>query len=144
MSIKIIIPGAPVPKGRPRFSVWQGRVNVTTPEKTKTAEARVKFRAAQAMQGLEPIAGPVSVRFVFDLPIPKSWSKKRRGLAAEGLIYPTKKPDLDNYEKLILDAFEGLVYVDDGQVTDVIKTKRYGHTPQTTVYVAAIEGVEAA
>ena len=46
----------------------------------------------------------------------KSWSKKDRQLAIDGKI-PPKKPDVDNVVKIVLDALNRVVYLDDTQVT---------------------------
>lgn len=56
---------------------------------------------------------------IFHMPMPKSWSKKKR---AEMLGQPhQQKPDVDNLTKAILDA----VLKDDSGVWDVRTTKRW-------------------
>ena len=67
--------------------------------------------------------GVVRLRVVFDMPIPKSWSKKRKNEAAG--CYHTSKPDLDNLQKALLDAMNGIVFEDDSQVADIRAVKRY-------------------
>ena len=70
--------------------------------------------------------GAVRLRVVFDMPIPKSWSKKRKN-EAEG-CYHTSKPDSDNLQKALLDAMNGIVFEDDSQVADIRAVKRYAKT----------------
>ena len=40
-------------------------------------------------------------------------------------IRPTKKPDIDNIIKAVLDALNGVAYKDDTQVVQVMATKKY-------------------
>lgn len=69
------------------------------------------------------MVGPVRMRLeaVFSFPI--SWPKRIRDL---GRIEHISKPDLDNIEKLVLDALNTIVFLDDSLVCEVIKRKRYG------------------
>lgn len=76
-----------------------------------------------------PMEGPISVSMYFRLPIPKSTPKKRVASLLGGLVRPTKKPDLDNMNKAILDAMNGIVYKDDSQVVTIHSKKVYStHT----------------
>ena len=43
----------------------------------------------------------------------------------ENIISPTKKPDVDNIAKSILDALNGFVFKDDNQVSKISVEKRY-------------------
>ena len=64
---------------------------------------------------------------VFVLPMPKSWSKKKR---AEMNGQPHQsKPDVDNITKACLDA----VYKDDAHVWDIRTSKVWGETGQIIV-----------
>ena len=38
----------------------------------------------------------------------------------------TKKPDLDNLVKSVLDGLNGIAYVDDNQIIDIEARKEYG------------------
>ena len=38
---------------------------------------------------------------------------------------PSVKPDIDNYAKLVIDAMNGKVFYDDGQITTLIVKKRW-------------------
>jgi Holliday junction resolvase RusA-like endonuclease len=115
--------GEPVGKARPRFSA--GRVY--TPTKTADYERRLSTAAWQQMvvSNLTVTDKPVSVQIVMEAPIPKSWSKLDKKIAALGGRAPSK-PDVDNVLKIILDACNGIVYRDDAQVVHVDIRKRYG------------------
>lgn len=43
----------------------------------------------------------------------------------DGLISPTKKPDMDNVVKIVLDALNGFAWHDDAQVVDLSVMKVY-------------------
>lgn len=92
------------------------------------------------MGRLNPTAEAVTLMMVAFIPIPASWSKQKRACAAAGLVLPTHRPDLDNYEKAITDALNGVCYEDDSQICDVIKSKRYSTNPRVHVSVHPKEG----
>jgi len=138
-TVEFVAFGVPVPKGRPRFSRRGSHIHTYTPEKTKSWEAEVADAARDAMGSSAPVEWPVAVGIVVVLPIAKSWSKKKTQEALEGRTLPTNKQDLDNHAKSILDACNGILYTDDGQVVNLHVSKRYGMHP--CVEVTMIEVV---
>lgn len=99
--IRIVVPGRPVPKQRPRVGVrMRGRriveTHVYTPPETRAYEEHVRLCAAAA--GAKPLEGPVAM----DVDL---WLFGRRG-------------DGDNYWKAIADALNGVAYRDDRQIVD--------------------------
>ena len=114
------VPGVPVGKGRPRFT-RTGRTY--TPAKTREWERQVAKVADEAMHGIDMLKGPLKATLVFYLPIPKSWSKRRRQ-EADGAPAITRV-DADNLAKAVLDACNGIVYEDDKQVTELDVVKQY-------------------
>lgn len=131
--VAFVVPGEPVAKGRARAFIRGGHVGHYTPEKTARFENLVKLAAQRAMNG-EPISGPVALYCTFSLPVPASYSNKRRTACLNGSEWPCKKPDLDNQIKAILDGCNGVVWKDDCQVVQLFATKVYGQ-PMTTVKV---------
>ena len=77
-------------------------------------------------EGKRVIQGPLEMNVDFIFPIPQRMSKKARSAALAGETYPTKKPDIDNLLKAIMDAFNGVLYNDDKQVVMVTMRKIYG------------------
>lgn len=61
-------------------------------------------------------AEPLKLDVTFFCTIPKSYSKKRRD-EMDGTFKATK-PDLDNFEKALYDAMNGVMYVDDSQIVE--------------------------
>ena len=128
------IPGEPIAKGRARSFIRAGHIAHYTPDKTVRYENLVKLAAQQAMAGIAPIEGAVSLTMRAFFSIPVSWSMKKQRAAALGEFAHTKRPDLDNVVKAIKDGANGVAWKDDSQVVDVRASKRYG-TPRVEVEV---------
>ena len=141
-AVRFFVPGQPVGKGRPRIGRAGPHARMFTPEKTVSYEAIVRHAGHVAMRGAAPLLGAVSARLAIVLQIPASWSAKKQAKAQAGLILPKTKPDIDNVEKAIFDALNGVAWRDDVQIVDVSKTKRYGLTPGVTVEFEEIKEQE--
>ena len=135
MQIHFQVEGDPKGKGRPRFSRVGNFTKVYTDKQTLTYEAMIATFAKQAMGGSEPLKTPVSVFLHVRLPIPQSYSKKRREACLNGLEMPCKKPDIDNIAKTYLDAMNGVIFVDDTQVIDLHVKKLYSAVAGVDVMV---------
>lgn len=127
MKIEFTIHAEPVAKARARAGVG-GRFY--TPKKTSDYEAIVAMHAKQAMKGRSPIESACVLSLVFNMPIPKSWSQKKRAQAISGEIKHTSKPDLDNLIKAVKDGLNGIVWADDAQVVRVVAEKKYSENPR--------------
>lgn len=129
MKIELVIPGEPRGKGRPRIvRLKNGRSGSYTPDKTVSYEELIRQRFRQQYPGEQapfPAKTPVSVTIGAFFPIPRSAGKKQKLLMASNHIRPTKKPDVDNIAKIVLDALNGLVWHDDAQITHLSVVKRY-------------------
>ena len=132
--IRIIVDGAPVAKGRGRIGRINGRPMVFTPAKTRTYADALAYAASQAMIGKVPLDVPLSVEVTAFLPIPVSFSKKKRAAAAQGLHLPSKKPDVDNYLKQ-LDALNTIVWRDDALIVVATIRKVYAEKPRLEIEV---------
>ena len=84
------------------------------------------------------ITTPVILHLRFNKSIPKGTSAAMRKAMLAGTILPTKRPDNDNYEKLIMDTLTGVVYADDSQVVDNHTQKRYAEFPGVMIKVEPI------
>jgi len=79
-----------------------------------------------------PFDGPVSIFFEFWMPRPASASK--------GVLFPLKRPDIDNLCHKLTDAWNGVFWVDDSQVIDSIARRRFSSNGQTGLRVTVVEG----
>lgn len=132
MIVTFIIPGTPVPKGRPKF--YNGIA--VTPKKTREYEALVKdVYMSTCGQYLGNSALVCYINLFFQ--IPKSYSKSKIISIATGHLHHTKKPDVDNCVKAILDGLNGLAYKDDSQIIEIRARKHYadGGEPRAEVTI---------
>jgi Holliday junction resolvase RusA-like endonuclease len=135
-TVTFSVDGIPHGKGRPRFKRMGNFVQTYTDAKTKTYEALVKEAAKKAMGSNEPLETPISFYCHIRLPVPKSFSKKLSEACLSGFIRPTKRSDIDNYCKSVMDALNGVVYVDDSQVVHMVASKAYAAEGGIDVVVA--------
>ena len=56
-----------------------------------------------------------------------------------GTILPSRKPDIDNVLKVVLDALNGVAYKDDSRVVAVTARKIYSHTPKLVIEMKGAE-----
>ncbi len=141
--LQFTVPGEPVGKGRARAAKRGKFITMYTPEKTANYEGLIAHAAMVAMSGRALFLGAVAVHLDIKLSIPKSMSINRRAAAIIGQIFPTKRPDIDNCEKVIFDGMNGVVWKDDVQVVYVTKCKRYAETPGVLVIVRELDMVTA-
>lgn len=124
-TITVILEGTPVPKGRPRF----GNGRAYTPKRTKDYE-----NALKALIKEQNISGPIEVTLNAVFPRPQRLMPKKY---PDGLILHTKRPDLDNIIKAVLDALNKTLQ-DDAQVCVIHAYKYYAErhkTARTEVYI---------
>lgn len=122
-------------KARPRMNTYTGIAY--TPTKTKYYEYLVKKAFQDKYGGIELIPGDVAVKvtIVAYFGVPKSASNKKVQRMLAHLIRPTKKPDIDNITKIVLDAMNKFVIYDDTQVVELEVKKYYSKAPKTYVKV---------
>jgi Holliday junction resolvase RusA-like endonuclease len=130
--ITVVITGEPVAKGRPRIT---RRGIAYTPAHTRKYEAHGRLAAQLAMGDRPPIEAPVRLELVAELPVPGSWSGRRRALAVTGDLLPTCRPDVDNYIKAGLDSLNEIVVRDDSQIVEITARKRFSIAPKLVMTV---------
>ena len=98
--IDFIVEGKPVGKERPRV----GTRGTYTPQATADYEAKVAWAAKARHPGLRPKAG--------------AWC-----LAVTAVFGDNRRRDLDNVVKTVMDALEGVVWVNDSSVVKIKASK---------------------
>lgn len=133
--ITLIIAGKPIAKARPRF--YRRGKHVGTYNSQETEEGRFMLECQSQLKGYTlptlPTTRPVSLYVRFEMPIPKSYSKKKRQAITDGSLQHVKRPDLDNMLKFIKDCLNGLAWRDDSQVISVNMAKEYAAEPKTVI-----------
>lgn len=137
MMIQFIVYGEPVAKGRPRFARRGNFVSTYTPKKTKDAERIFQLEALQ-YKPKEILVGPLKIEIDVYRSIPKSASNKNMELMLKGLIRPISRPDCDNYEKLVLDAMNGIFWKDDSQICETNVRKWYSTAPRIEIKLSLL------
>lgn len=125
------IPGEIVGKARPRMNARTGKAY--TPTKTKDYEYFMKKWFITEYPNFKQLETRVKVTIVAYFDIPKSTSKKKEVEMLKQNISPTKKPDIDNITKIVLDAMNKFAFKDDTQVTKLEVEKKYA--TQSKIYV---------
>ena len=133
MKYEFEILGKPIGKGRPRL----GRFGTYTPQKTANYETLVKYTFARLFPNVRPTDKPIKARITAVFIIPKSYTKKQITEITNKPVY-VKKPDCDNIAKIILDSLNGIAYVDDNQVCDLVIKKCYGEQEKVIVELEEI------
>lgn len=117
-------------KARPRFVRKTGRVYTDSTTRRAMQAIRDEWEASAGEMAPEHV--PVDVTIVTLRALPES---RPRDVRRE---HDTFKPDIDNVQKLVFDALNGVAWADDAQVTSVyaLKLKRIrGVQDQTTINV---------
>lgn len=128
----IIVPGQPQGKARARTT----RFGTYTPEKTVLYENYIKLCYQQIYKDCTDKPIEISIIACFE-PV-KSASKAQRVAMINGLIPPTKKPDIDNIAKVVLDALNGIAYKDDKQVINLSVRKKYSGKAELVILISEV------
>jgi Holliday junction resolvase RusA-like endonuclease len=72
--------------------------------------------------------------------IPPNWPLVKREAAIVGDIRPAHRPDLDNLVKSAIDACNGIIFIDDGQICDLHCAKHYAVSPKLVLTVFPLLG----
>ena len=126
-------------RARTFYDKRSGKMRSITPEKTRSFEDLVRWSYAAA-GGQYLGSAQVSVHITGFYAIPKSFTKRQRKEALEDRIRPATKPDADNCAKAILDALNGVCYLDDRQVVSLHVEKHY--SPDNSFTRVSIEPLE--
>jgi len=123
-------------KERPRYNPCNyNSKKPYTPPKTKYFEYEIKFQFTNKYPEYKPLEGRIRATIVSQFQVPKSTSKIKTKEMLEERISPTKKPDIDNITKIVLDALNKIAYKDDTQVTELMVQKVYGTQEKTYVKI---------
>lgn len=130
--IELFIPGKPISKKRPRF--FRRGSFVGTYNAQETEEGRWMLEAkSQLPAGFVPLSGAISMKIQFAFPYPSSFSKRLR--KEQPWHWNTKKPDIDNLDKWVLDCLRNFVMGDDSCVVKLESEKFYSDKAGTRISI---------
>lgn len=102
---------------------------------TRTSVGRDTERAAALRDAGRTHGIAVTLRFWCAIPAGLS-KRKRESLDGQLCL---KKPDIDNYVKLVLDALNGIAWEDDNAVANIAASKGYSFEPRTEVCITYLQ-----
>ena len=117
------VPGKVIGKGRPRLNSYTGIVY--TPTKTKDYESLVEQYFLLKYPRFKTLEGRIQVSIIAYFSIPKATKKSDINEMLDNNISPTKKPDIDNIVKAVLDSMNKFAFKDDNQITKLEVEKKY-------------------
>ena len=129
------VQGEPVPQPRPRVSTRGGFARAYVPKEHAIHAYREAIAFAAKTYVGKPSESPMKAECRFVFVRPKS-HKTKSGLAKGAPLYP--KCDCDNLAKGVLDALNGVAFVDDSQVVELHVTKAYGEISYTEVILGNV------
>lgn len=132
----ITVEGKPIAWQRATPVVAGDYVIPKTPKETRAYQALIKAIAELAMRGREKFTGALRMTVTATIRRPETAVK-------EGRRFPYKQGtgDIDNYSKTAQDALNGLAFVDDSQICDLVVFKRYGR-PALVIMLEELEDAE--
>ena len=141
MEINYTVVGIPKPQARPKVfhrTLKNGKNFVSTYSPKSDWFHLVYTETLKQKEMLKNrFSGALQLNLLFFMPIPKSISKKKRGL----LRYVSKKPDVDNLAKAVMDAMNNTgIWEDDSQIARLDVVKAYGEEPKCIITLIELEG----
>ena len=139
--VTFTVAGVPHPQGskvRTRYGMREDNPN------TRPWRSAVAHEATEAMQGREPLTGPLELHATFYFPRPKSHYRTGTyaGVLKDGAPdWHTSKPDADKLLRAIGDSITGIIARDDSMLAVVRAEKMYG-TPRAVITVRELVGAK--
>ncbi len=127
------IPSKIIGKGRPRLNSYTGKIY--TPTRTKDYEELVEQYFLMKYPRYKTLEGRIKMDIIANFEIPKSTTKVAKAQMLDNIISPTKKPDIDNIVKIILDAMNNVAFKDDTQITKISVEKKYSEVEKIFVKI---------
>jgi Holliday junction resolvase RusA-like endonuclease len=121
--INLTIPGKPRSKKRPRFA--NGKVY----SPSQGDEEIFRWQCVSQMKKQTIFEGPIEIVIYFFFQIPKSAKNRKEG------EYHVFKPDIDNLEKFVMDAINGLFWNDDCQICKLRSKKIWSQEDKTELLI---------
>ena len=123
--------GEPVPKARPRFVRKKWGVMTYEPKTSREFSNAMKQAMAKEWSGMLLEERPIHLGIFI-------WKSRPKTLP-KSVKYPIRRPDLDNYIKMVLDCMIGTVIKDDSMVVSIEAEKGFLDKPHIHVLLSYIK-----
>ena len=138
--IMYTVVGIPKPQARPKVfhrTLKSGKPFVSTYSPKTDWFNLVYTKSLEQKKVLKNrLSGALRLNLIFCLPIPKSISKKKR----TELHYVSKRPDVDNLAKAVMDAINNVgLWEDDSQISCLQVEKIYSDEPRCLITIEELE-----
>ncbi len=137
----LVVLGDPKAQGRARARNAGKFIQIY--DDPKSAKKKREFGVIIQEQAPEKLLDcPLRVDLVFCMPRPQGHYGTGRNagvLKSSAPINHTKRPDIDNLRKLVMDAMTGIFWRDDSLVCEGTTWKRYSDRPRTEIYIKKLE-----
>lgn len=142
--IEVTINENPYGKKRARLARFGKYAHAYDPAENKAYAKRVVRTLRQKYESNTKFKDgvPLMMVVVADFPIPEYLPKKTQQEMREKKVYPTKRPDIDNISKAVMDALNKNAYYDDQQVVGLLVVKKYEEKGKVTfILTDELEGM---
>ena len=140
MKLRIDLPLSPMPQPRPRTRKNSHVVYDPSTARDWKATAQEHMRLAmEANRGGKLFEGPLRLSILFDFPLPASMHRKTP--VPERWMYGSRN-DLDNLSKAVMDAGNGVLYLDDGHIVWLTALKfraKQGNPPRVSITIEEMD-----
>jgi Holliday junction resolvase RusA-like endonuclease len=122
-SVRFFVEGEPVPQPRQRHAYRHGIITSYIPQEhpIHAFKQAVRLMCRAAYKG-NPFTEPLIAHMLFLLPRPGRLLWKTKPMPR---VWAPGRPDLDNYEKGVMDALNKFLWEDDSQVVELHARKLY-------------------
>jgi Holliday junction resolvase RusA-like endonuclease len=140
--MKFTILGIPKPKQSARFFAKRSgdKTFIKSYQKKEVVDNERNIAwdvKSQLPKGFVPFDCPIGIKVLFVFPPLKSFKKATIEAMEYGEeIWKDTRPDLtDNLMKGVVDAMNGVVYIDDARICKVESMKVFGHVPKIEIEI---------
>jgi Holliday junction resolvase RusA-like endonuclease len=136
--IRFFVAGTPKAmqtSARKRVPVGGGKFTHLPEKRNAEWGLLVGYTGRQHAPGL-PLTGPIRLAVTFYVVRPASANKR--------VLWPLKRPDVDNLVHKLTDQWNGVFWHDDSQIVELVIRKRFAESGGNTGAAFAVEPVEGA
>jgi Holliday junction resolvase RusA-like endonuclease len=136
--IDLTIPGIPLSQKRHQHRYFEKGKFIKTYDPSVFDKQNFLFKAIYDNKPSRPISRPICLEIIFYMPRIKSHYRTGKNsdmLKENAPLVHSKKPDLDNLVKFVLDALNKIYWVDDAQIYSMRAGKLYDLYPRTEIQI---------